>query len=62
MRRLFQRFAQADASNARAAEGSGLGLAICKELLEAMGGRISYTDAPGGGSCFTVTLPVALAV
>ena len=37
--------------------GLGLGLVLVKALAEAHGGRISYSDAPGGGALFTVTLP-----
>ena len=36
---------------------SGLGLPLARDLVEAMGGRISYEPAPGGGACFTVTVP-----
>lgn len=41
------------------AGGMGLGLAICKRIVEAHGGAIVVTDAPGGGSRFSFTLPAA---
>jgi two-component system sensor histidine kinase KdpD len=39
--------------------GTGLGLSICKGLVEAHGGRISAANRPGGGSLFSVALPLA---
>ncbi len=37
--------------------GAGLGLAIAKGIVEAHGGRIWATSAPGGGSAFAFSLP-----
>ena len=50
--RLFQKFAQADATVAQRYGGTGLGLAISKELVEMMGGRIDFRSTPGVGSVF----------
>ena len=40
--------------------GVGLGLAVAKGFAEAMGGRISAADTPGGGLTVRVTLPAAI--
>jgi PAS domain S-box-containing protein len=55
--RVFQRFAQADMGEDRRAEGSGLGLAISREIVERLGGRIGFDDAPGAGTVFWFDLP-----
>ncbi|WP_239995753.1 response regulator [Nitrincola tibetensis] len=56
--KIFQRFAQADASDTRAKEGTGLGLAITRELVEKMGGRIDYESEEGKGARFFFELPI----
>lgn len=38
-------------------EGTGLGMAICNEIVQAHGGCISATSAPGEGTVFCVTFP-----
>jgi two-component system sensor histidine kinase DctS len=40
------------------AEGMGLGLAICRSILEVHLGHLDAAEAPGGGACFTITLPL----
>jgi signal transduction histidine kinase/AmiR/NasT family two-component response regulator len=56
--RVFDAFAQADASTARRSGGTGLGLSIVKGLVEGMGGRVDLDTAPGAGAVFTVRLPL----
>ncbi len=38
--------------------GMGMGLAIARTIVEAHGGDIRAENAPGGGACFTFSLPV----
>jgi CheY-like chemotaxis protein len=58
MPRLFQPFEQVDASTTRRVGGSGLGLVISRHLMELMGGAISVRSTPGGGSTFSLRLPL----
>jgi signal transduction histidine kinase len=56
--RIFERFAQAEATNARQKGGTGLGLNIVKQIVERLGGEVCFADAPGGGTIFHVDLPI----
>ena len=38
--------------------GVGLGLSICKNIAAAHGGNLQYSEPPGGGSRFTLSLPL----
>jgi signal transduction histidine kinase len=55
--RIFEKFAQADTSDARTKGGTGLGLSIVKEIVTRLGGEVGFGDAPGGGAIFHVELP-----
>lgn len=44
------------------AEGSGLGLAVCHAIVRKHEGTITVAPNPGGGTLFTIFLPVAAAV
>lgn len=54
---IFNRFEQADMSNARLYEGSGLGLSISKSYVEMLGGEISVESRVNYGSKFCFTIP-----
>jgi PAS domain S-box-containing protein len=56
--RIFQKFAQADASDSRAKGGTGLGLSIAKTITEKLGGRIGFDTVPGKGTSFYIILPM----
>jgi signal transduction histidine kinase len=57
MKRIFERFYQADQNLSRRAGGCGLGLSITRFIVNAHGGRIDVVSSPGQGSTFTVVLP-----
>ncbi|MDR3182041.1 MAG: response regulator [Planctomycetaceae bacterium] len=55
--RLFDEFVQLDQKGNWGKEGTGLGLAITKNLVQLMGGEISFFSVYGKGSTFTVRVP-----
>jgi len=54
---IFDRFYRGDPARGQANGESGLGLAIAKSIVEAHGGTITATSAPGQETTFTIALP-----
>ncbi|WP_292981491.1 HAMP domain-containing sensor histidine kinase [Mycobacterium sp.] len=55
--RVFERFYRTDSSRTRSSGGTGLGLSIVDSLVQAHGGTVNVTTAPGQGCRFFVSLP-----
>lgn len=55
---IFERFYKGNAF----VQGTGLGLAICRTIVERFHGKIEVVSKEGEGTCFTVTLPLRIAV
>ena len=57
--RIFESFEQVEESATRIHGGTGLGLAVTRDLVNLHGSNVELTSAPGAGSTFSFTLPVA---
>jgi CheY-like chemotaxis protein len=59
--RIFDMFTQVGRSLEQSEGGLGIGLSLAKRLVEMHGGEIAaFSDGPGSGSQFVVTLPLAM--
>ena len=56
-RKIFQKFSQADSSDAGQKGGTGLGLSICRAIVERHGGAIDFKTERGVGTTFFFDLP-----
>lgn len=54
---LYEPFTREEQQVEGASSGTGLGASIAKQLVELMGGTMSFTSALGQGTTFTIRLP-----
>ena len=59
MRRLFTRFGRVVSPETSDIGGTGLGLYLSREMARRLGGDLTGAPRPGGGSVFTLTVPLA---
>ena len=59
LHRIFERFYRVDKARSREQGGTGLGLAIVKHIALVHGGQVAAESAPGEGSTFRLSLPIA---
>ncbi len=55
--RVFDKFFRATNAQTVDTEGSGLGLYLVKNIVEAHGGKVSFSSSEKNGTTFTITLP-----
>lgn len=56
-RHLYEPFSREEQQVEGASSGTGLGASIAKQLVELMGGTMSFTSTLGQGTTFTIRLP-----
>jgi signal transduction histidine kinase len=56
---IWEPFTQLETGDRQRKGGLGLGLAIVRKLTELHGGRVGLDSAPGRGSTFSISQPVA---
>jgi ligand-binding sensor domain-containing protein/signal transduction histidine kinase len=59
LKKLFRIDEKFKSTGTAGEKGTGLGLIICKEFVEKNGGEIKVKSAPGKGSVFSFTVPMA---
>lgn len=62
LKQIFVPFERVHNDITRKIEGTGLGMSIVKNLVESMDGQITVESEEGVGSCFTVKLPLTIAL
>jgi signal transduction histidine kinase len=56
--KVFEPFQRLEDSLSSGVSGSGLGLTLARRMAQAHGGNVTYSPREGGGSCFTLRLPL----
>ncbi|MGH7740474.1 MAG: sensor histidine kinase [Candidatus Eiseniibacteriota bacterium] len=56
--RVFEKFVRLETGLVHDVKGAGLGLALVNQIMRAHRGRVELVSPPGGGSTFTLVLPV----
>ena len=59
--RIFEEFQRGAAQETRGVKGFGLGLSIVKRMSDALKHPLSLSSRVGRGSCFSITVPAAVA-
>ena len=60
--RIFERFYRAPTAENQHIPGTGLGLTIVAHIAKSHGGGVEVASSPGGGSVFTIRLPLETSV
>jgi signal transduction histidine kinase len=56
---IFDKFVRGAQAKGEGYRGTGIGLAMVRHIVRGHGGEIRVESAPGAGSTFTLTLPLA---
>lgn len=60
LEKVFEPFFRMEGSRSRETGGSGLGLSIARSMVQLHGGIVTLHNAPSGGLCARVTLPLTV--